>query len=126
MSCSRRGEETACAYSNGCAHGRDRRGENPRDSEAQRRLQKLEEMVTGLMRATKEDLESRRDKTSPQVAMADQGFNNPSPPISDSTPEAQLNIIVPDRDYVSATHWTAILDNVCLPHGKKIFQYVSD
>ena len=74
-------------------------------------------MVTSIMRATKEDLESRRDRTSPQVAMADQDFNNLSPPISNSTPEARLNIIVPERDYVSATHWTAILDNVCLLRG---------
>ena len=78
------------------------------------------------MRATKIDLESRRDRTSPQVAMADLHFKNPSPPISDSIPEAQLNIIVPERDYVSATHWTAILDNVCLLRGKKRFQHVSD
>ena len=64
------------------------------------------------MRTTKEDSESRRDKVSPQVATADQGFDNLSPPLPDLSPEAQLDMNVSEKTYVSATHWTAILKNV--------------
>ncbi|KAF6241377.1 hypothetical protein HO173_000087 [Letharia columbiana] len=112
VSCSKRGDETSCAYSNGATNGRDRRGGEARDSEAQLRLQKLEEMVTSLMRTTKEDSEILRNEMSPQAVIADQRFNNLPPPTSDSSPEAQLNMNGPERSYVNATHWTAILENI--------------
>lgn len=110
--CSKRGDETSCAYSKGHAIGHDRRRGESRDSEAQLRLQKLEEMVTNLMRTAKDDSDSLFDKMSPQVATADQRFNSLSLPTSDLSPEAQLDMNVSEKHYVSATHWTAILKNI--------------
>lgn len=86
-----------------------------RDSEAQLRLQKLEEMVTSLMRIIKEDSESRRDKMSLQVGNSNQHLDNPSTTGSDLSPDLQLNTNISEREYISTTHWTAILENVCVP-----------
>lgn len=82
-------------------------------------------MVTDLMRTAKEDSESHRDTVSPQVATADQGFNNLSPPPPDLSPEAQLDMNVSEKKYVSATHWTAILKNVGVSRSRKL-QYIAD
>ena len=123
LSCSKRGDETSCAYFTSGVNGRDRRGGEPRDSEAQLRLQKLEEMVTSLMRTTKENLEGRRDEMSIQFGNADQRFNDPSPTGSDPSSELQLDSNVPERNYVSATHWTAILENVCVPSHRMLPTY---
>ena len=118
-SCSKRGDEGSCVYSNGSGNRRDRRGGESRDSEAQLRLQRLEEMITSLMRTTKEDSEGRSDKSSPRFWTAEQRFTNLSPPASDSSLEAQLNPSVSEKNYVSATHWTTILENVGVSCGEK-------
>lgn len=119
MGCSKRGDETSCVYSNGGAIGRDRRGEVSRDSEAQLRLQKLEEMVTSLMRSTKGNSISNSDKMAPSVATAEQGFDGVSLPSSVLSPEALLNMNVSERNHINPTHWTKILENVSvLPGGK--------
>ena len=123
MSCSKRGDGTSCTYSTGGANGVDRLGEESRDSEAQLRLQKLEEMVTSLMRTTKEDSEARHNKMSISVANADQHFKNLSATASNLSPETQLNTNVSGRTYVSATHWTAILENVPVPSSWKTSTY---
>lgn len=91
----------------------------PRDSEAQLRLQKLEDMVTSLMRTTKESSESLRDKMSPQVATTDQRFDDLLPQTSNLSPDARSNMNGSDGNYVSATHWTAILENVGFSRGRK-------
>ena len=64
MSCSKRGEEASCTYSNIEKPGRDRRDCGYRDSEAQLRLQKLEDMVTSLVRANEESPNSHSDRMS--------------------------------------------------------------
>ena len=92
--------------------GRETRRGEPRDSEAQLRLQKLEEMVTSLMRTTKDDPKIHGENVSTNVSIADQCFDELSPPTSDSSQEAYLNSKLSERTYVSATHWTAILKNV--------------
>ena len=33
---------------------------------------------------------------------------------------------VSERNYVSATHWTAILDNVGVPCSSRVFRYLAD
>lgn len=119
MGCLKRGDETSCVYSNGGAIGRDRRGEESRDSEAQLRLQKLEEMVTSLMRSTKGDSDSNRDKMAPSGATAAQGYGV-ALPSSDISPEALLNINVSERNHVNPTHWTKILENVSVSPGGKL------
>ena len=123
MTCSKRGDETSCTYYTGGANGRDRRGKEYRDSEAQLRLQKLEEMITSLIQTTKEDSEVPRNRMPLQAANADQPFNNLLPTVSDLSPEIQLNTNVSERNYVSATHWTAILENVCVPSRGKSSTY---
>ena len=92
--------------------GRETRRAEPRDSEAQLRLQKLEEMVTSLMRTTKEDPKRHGENMSTHMSIADQCFNGPSPPISNSSQEAYFDSNLSERTYVSATHWTAIFKNV--------------
>lgn len=123
MSCSKKGDESSCVYSTGRANRRDRHGREPRDSEAQLRLQKLEEMITSLMCSTKEISEDRRDTLALQNGNANQPFNNYLPKGSDLSPELQLSTNIPERDYVSTTHWTAILENVCIPSARTFSIY---
>ena len=92
--------------------GRETRRGEPRDSEAQLRLQKLEEMVTSLMRTTKEDPKTHGEHLYTHMPIADQCLDNLSPPASDSSQEEYSNSNVSKRTYISATHWTAILKNV--------------
>lgn len=81
-------------------------------------------MVTNLMRTAKDDSDSLFDKMSPQVATADQRFNSLSLPTSDLSPEAQLDMNVSEKNYVSATHWTAILKNVGL--SREHLKFIAD
>ena len=69
-------------------------------------------MVTSLMQTTKGGSESRSDKTTPQVVIADQSSNDISPPTPYFSPEAQSNLNTSETSYVNATHWTKILENV--------------
>src|SRR6266536_544995 len=59
--CSKRGDIASCNYSNGGSSGH----EGLRATEAQLRLQKLEEMVKGLMQTNQERSENLSDKTLP-------------------------------------------------------------
>ena len=93
----------------------DRRNCGYRDSEAQIRLQKLEEMVTSLIQTNKEGSESRSDKTSHDGTsdhILDNASIHSSPQISDLSSRGYLSMNVPEKEYVNATHWTAILENV--------------
>ena len=92
--------------------GRETRRGEPRDSEAQLRLQKLEEMVTSLMRTTRRYPKSHGEHMTTHMSVADQCFEELSPPTSVSSEEAFLDSNLSERTYVSATHWTAILKNV--------------
>ena len=80
-------------------------------------------MVTSLMRTTREDSEVRRDGTPLQAANANQLFNNPMPTSSDLSREIQPTTNVSETDYVSATHWTAILENVGIPSRRTTSTY---
>ena len=92
--------------------GRETRRGELRDSEAQLRLQKLEEMVTSLMRTTREDPKSHGESMTTHMSVADQCFDELSPPTSVLSEEAFSSSNLSGRAYVSATHWTAILKNV--------------
>ena len=91
--------------------GRETRRGELRDSEAQLRLQKLEEMVTSLMRTTRKDTKNLGENMTTHISIADQCFDELSPPTSVSSEEA-LDSNLLGKTYVSATHWTAILKNV--------------
>ena len=71
-------------------------------------------MVTSLMRITKEDPKSHGENMSTHMSIVDQCFDDLSPPNSDSSHEAYSNSNFSERNYVSATHWTAILKNVSI------------
>jgi hypothetical protein len=58
ISCSKRRDAASCKYSNGGRNGPNRRDGGSRASEAHLRLQKLEEMVTCLMKTAEEGSES--------------------------------------------------------------------
>ncbi len=110
----------SCTYSNADKLGPDRRDCGYRDSEAQLRLQKLEEMVTSLMETNKDGFESHSDKTSPHTGTGDQNFDDASahslPQVSESSLRGHLNSKGSEKEYVNATHWTTILENVGIPH----------
>lgn len=80
-------------------------------------------MVTSLMRTTREGSDVRLDGMPLQAANADQLFNNPLPTGSDLSQETQANTNVSETNYVNATHWTAILENVCGPSRRKFSTY---
>ena len=96
--------------------GRETRRGEPRDSEAQLRLQKLEEMVTSLMRTTEKDPMTHDEDMSTHMSIADHYLDDLSTPTSDSSQEAYSNSNYSGKTYVSATHWTAILKNVSVSH----------
>ena len=116
MSCSKRGEDNSCTYSNPEKLGRDKRDCGYRDSEAQLRLQRLEKMVTSLIQTNEKSTENRSDKTSfhnkTDDEISDHASVHRSPQTSESASEGVLNMKPPETVYVNATHWTAILKNV--------------
>lgn len=103
MQCLKRGDGPTCTYPNAPRAEHD---DNPRSSEAQLRLRKLEEMVNSLM-ANKAGSQSCEGA-------------NPNPSANqtpDSTPletslEGHLNTSGAESNYLGATHWQAILQNV--------------
>ena len=115
----------SCTYTNSDKLGFDGRDGGYRDSEAQLRLQKLEEMVTSLMETNKDGFESHRDKASLRNRTGDQNFDDASayssPQTSESSLRGPLNVKGPEKEYVNATHWTTILENVGSPHARQSF-----
>ena len=126
MSCSKRGEEASCTYANPEKLGGHKRDCGYRDSEAQLRLQSLEKMVTSLIQTNEESFESRSNKTSFQNmtgdGIPDHASVNSSPQTSELSSEGHLNMKPPEKVYVNATHWTAILENVGRPHSRRDLQ----
>ena len=123
MSCSKRGEEASCIYSSPERPGRDKRDCGHRESEAQLRLQRLEKMVTSLIQTNEESSERRSDKTLFHDKTGD-GIPNhaslhSSPQISELSSEGHRNVKPPEKVYVNATHWTAILENVGCPRSRR-------
>lgn len=87
-----------------------------RDSEAQLRLQRLEEMVTNLIQTNEKSSKSLSEKRSSHSGTGDSTLEDviiySSRPISESSSEADLNNKPSEKAYVNATHWTKILENV--------------
>ncbi|KAK3171834.1 hypothetical protein OEA41_003918 [Lepraria neglecta] len=116
MSCSKRGDAASCNYSNGNQNGHDRRDGGSRTSEAQLRLQKLEQMVTNLMQTTKEGSGNRSERKPSYNATLDQRLEDLSVNSLRQNFEASsggyLDINGSETNYHGATHWAAILDNI--------------
>ena len=123
MSCIKRGEGASCTYSNTDRVGRERSDHGDRDSEAQLRLQKLENMVTNLIQTNKDRFESRSDKAASHSGMSDQNLDDisdySSPQTSVSSTRAHPSMNGTEKEYVNATHWTAILENVGAPQARR-------
>lgn len=106
-------------YTNASPNGRNatRRSGESRDLEAQIRLQKLEEMVTVLMRTTKDSPEHHDEESSTQTGTFDQrlkglSIHNASQ-ILKTPPGGHLDVTHDsETNYLGATHWEAILENV--------------
>ena len=130
MSCSKRGEEPSCTYSNVEKPGRDRRDCGYRDSEAQLRLQKLEDMVTSLVRANEESPNSHSDRMSLHNGTSDRTPDNASiyssPQTSESASNGNPSMKSSEMIYVNATHWTTILDNVGSPRNQRSLERLAD
>lgn len=130
MSCSNKGEEASCTYSNSENLGRDGRDCGYRDSEAQLRLQRLEEMVTNLIQRNEESPESISDKRSRLNGTGDSTLEDViiySPrQLSDSSSEGDLNNKHSEKAYVNATHWTKILENVGRSRPERSLQRLAD
>lgn len=124
--CSKRGDAASCSYSNASRDERNvpRRNGTPKDSEAQLRLQKLERMVTSLMQTTRADLEDGGNNASARCQTFDQSLNqlsiDNSPRSSETAPGGHLSINDSETNYLGATHWEAILENVCAPVVQKL------
>ena len=118
MSCTKRGDAASCSYSNNNRNGTEKRATRSRDSEVQLRLQKLENMVTGLMRTSSEGTESRSDKPLPFDVAVDhclQDLSIESPlQTSKSSLKGHLDVNGSETNYLGATHWATILENVRL------------
>ena len=115
MSCSKRGDVASCNYSNGTRSTRDGRDEASRTSEAQIRLQKLEQMVSGLLEKTKAGTGQRVDET-PHDVTVDQRLKDLSVQSSLESSQAStggyLDVHGSKSNYFGATHWAAVLENV--------------
>ena len=111
-----------CTYSSAERLGSERSDYSARDAEARLRLQKLEDLVTRLIQTNKEGYEIRGDKKSSHNGMRDQNLDDvsdySSPQTSVSSVRAHSSVNGTEKEYVNATHWTAILENVSGPQAR--------
>ena len=130
MSCLKRDDGQSCTYSSAERLGRERSDCGDRDSEAQLRLQKLEEMVTSLIQTNKEGSENPSEKASSHSGMGDQSHDEVSdyrsPRSSISSTRAHPSMSGTEKEYVNTTHWTAILENVSCPQARKKIPCLAD
>lgn len=120
-SCVKRGDGTPCTYAGALKDNRNRHVES-KGSEAQLRLQKLEEMVTSLMQNTNDrsghgaNLLSNIAMTPPE--MIDPSLKASPHSSSNEVPDTFLTSKghLDDNDsgsrYLGATNWTTVLQNV--------------
>ncbi|KAI9714185.1 MAG: hypothetical protein M1828_001200 [Chrysothrix sp. TS-e1954] len=128
-SCSKRGDEASCTFANAGGRQRD---EAKRTSEAQARLQKLEEMVTNLISQGSGVGEKTRQnghetshetsqETSQEHSMNDIDHRDAS--ISSATgltsgdeqprmTSGHIDVSGPEKRYVGSSNWAAILDDI--------------
>jgi hypothetical protein len=105
MQCSKRGDGASCMYP---SPQRAEHDEGPRSSEAQLRLRKLEEMVNSLIQH-KPGSESPGREHPLTDPVADSSLDLPP----DGPTGGQLkNNNGSESNYLGATHWQAILQNV--------------
>lgn len=118
ISCIKRGQANLCTYAK-IPDGLGRHDEGSKASQAQLRLQKLEAMVTSLMKTTIENSQSLKDLTASCDPTFDWHMNNIS--LNKSSVEAKVyqqgdtDYRGSEPNYRGATYWTAILDNVASP-----------
>lgn len=90
-------------------------------SEAQIRLQKLENMVTGLLDSSGKEFDADKDRASCTNSMADEQFKSlfvrASPRKYHAPVKGHLDYDGSEVNYLGATHWATILENV---HGPLI------
>ena len=117
--CTKRGETSSasCSYAKASKDGGNssQRASICVRSEAQLRLQKLEDMVTGLMQTTsaKENGSSSVSSADVDRRMKDLSVSlQSSPPTSEPVSSGHLDKNGLERNYQGATHWTTILDNI--------------
>jgi hypothetical protein len=116
MQCSKRGDGASCTYPSA---SRDEHDESLRASEAQLRLRKLEEMVNSLIKH-RPGTESDDDQDSLPDPVADSRLNLPP---SEASSGGRLNNNGLESNYLGATHWQAILQNVSTwPLGDSIVE----
>lgn len=126
MNCSKRGDAASCDYTNGLRKGRDKRDEASKASEAQTRLQKLEQMVTSLMQPTSQGSETSGDTRSSSSTIFHQNLKDL--PVHSSTQTSEpscgghLDVQGSETNYLGATHWATILENVGVLGGRSITQ----
>lgn len=100
---------------------REKHRNGTKTSEAQVRLQKLENIVTGLMQNPQKLAAQYRDQSSGGNATVDQRLKNLSvQDSSESTVRGHLDYYGSETDYRGATHWATILENV-FPQNCHIF-----
>ena len=116
--CSKRADaSSSCNYSKSSKDGGSTPNRAPASTrtEAQLRLQKLEEMVTGLMQASppsSTDISSLNNSTVDQ-RMKDMSISLQSLPKDSVSPSnGHLDSNGLERNYQGATHWTTILANI--------------
>lgn len=117
----KRGDGTPCTYAGPPKDARNRHVES-KGSEAQVRLQKLEEMVTSLMQHTKDQNEHRGNlladlaMTPPEIidlSLKPSPHNSSNEvPRTSSTTTGHLDDNDSGTRYLGATNWTTVLQNV--------------
>jgi len=118
-SCWKRSDTVSCVYSSEHREARESLlGSNagPQASEAKVRLQKLEEMVTTLMQTAKPSWEGNigmKSLSNRTVEEPNTAPSQSSPQSSESTSLSHSILQHSGSEYHGATHWTAILDDVC-------------
>lgn len=116
LACSKRGDAALCRYVNGNYQGSGAHDGGLRVSEAQLRLQNLEEMVTTLMKRAQDGVTGRNEESSPKSAPNDMisswtSANNSLQGIEMSS-NGRLDVNGSRATYLGATHWETVLQNV--------------
>ena len=114
MACSKRNDGESCSYTT-TSKGRHVGYGASRTTEAQNRLQKLEQMVTDLMHADKDGM--KNGTTHPANGSVDERLKDlsiepPSPKFSRSSVRGHLDVHGSEVQYLGATNWKTILENV--------------
>ena len=121
-SCIKRGDASSCSQSQNNPNGDLRRETRSRDSEAHSRLQKLEQMVTGLMQTPKKDPIDRNKNVDSDGTTLDKNLNDLSvnnvEENSAKFSSGHLELNGCEMNYLGGTHWATILENVSYLYGK--------